>query len=59
MKLKPAIKHYGSQKGLAEALDLHEANVSRWKKSGIIPVKHALTLIDLTRGELPLNLRDY
>lgn len=60
MKLQPAIDHYGSQRDLAAALDLHEAQVSRWKKDGgVVPIKHALKLVDMTRGELPLNLRDY
>jgi len=59
MKLQPAIDHYGSQRDLATALDLHESQVSRWKVDGIVPIKHALRLVDMTRGELPLNLRDY
>ena len=59
MKTEDAINYFGSQRKLAEALDINEANVSRWKKSGIIPIKKALKLSDLTRGELDLRLRDY
>lgn len=60
MKLQDAIDHYGSQAKLAKALDIHESQISRWKSSGdILPIKHALRLVDLTRGELDLKLRDY
>ncbi len=59
MKLQPVIDYYGSQRELAAALDLHESQVSRWKEFGIVPIKHALRLVAITRGELPLNLRDY
>jgi len=59
MKLKPAVKYYGNQRKLAASLDVHESQVSRWKVDGIIPIKHALKLVSMSRGELALNLRDY
>ncbi len=59
MKTTDAVKHFGSQRKLAEALGLNEANVSRWMRSEIIPIKQALRLVDMTRGELELRLRDY
>lgn len=59
MKTDKAIKHFGNQRKLAAALDIHEANVSRWKKTGIVPINQALRLVDITRGELALQLRDY
>jgi len=60
MKLEPAITYYGNQRKLAASLDVHESQVSRWKADGgIIPIKHALKLVSMSRGELVLNLRDY
>ena len=60
MKLKPAVKYYVNQRKLAAALDIHESQVSRWKADGgIVPIKYALKLVSLSRGELALNLRDY
>ena len=59
MKLEPAVTYYGTQRKLAESLDIHESQVSRWVKGGIIPIKYALKLVALSRGELALNLRDY
>ena len=59
MKPQDAIDYFGNQRRLSEALGIHEANVSRWKKAGIIPIAQALKLVDMTRGELALRLRDY
>ncbi len=59
MKTTDAVEHFGSQRKLAEALGINEANVSRWKTAGIVPIKQALRLVDMSRGELELRLRDY
>ena len=59
MKPMDAINHFGSQRKLAEALSIHEANVSRWKDVGIIPLRRALELSKMTDGELDLKLSDY
>lgn len=59
MKTKDAIKYFGNQVKLAEALEIHEANITRWKKSGVVPLKRALELASMTNGELALNLGDY
>jgi len=60
MKVDHAVKHFGSQRKLAETLDITESAVSRWKADGgIVPIKQALKLVDITRGELDLRLRDY
>lgn len=60
MKIEQAVKHFGSQVKLAETLGITESAVSRWNdRGGIIPIKQALRLVDMTRGELDLRLRDY
>ena len=59
MKLEPAVTYYGNQRKLAESLAIHESQVSRWKVDGVIPIKYALKLVSMSRGELVLNLRDY
>ena len=60
MELEQAVEHFGSQAKVAEALGISESAVSKWKeRGGIIPIKVALKLVDMTRGELALMLRDY
>lgn len=59
MKLDTAVEYYGNQRKLAEGLSIHESQVSRWKEGGIVPIKYALRLVSLSRGELALMLRDY
>ena len=60
MKLETAVEHFGNQKKIAEALDISEGAVSRWKeRGGIVPIKVALRLVSITHGELSLRLRDY
>ena len=60
MKLQPAVEYFENQRKLAAHLDIHESQVSRWKSDGgIIPIKYALRLVEYSRGELALNLRDY
>ena len=60
MQFDKAVEYYESQRKLAKGLDIHESQVSRWKSDGgIIPIKYALRLVSMSRGELKLNLRDY
>ena len=60
MKVDHAVKHFGSQVKLARALDISESAVSRWKsRNGIVPIKVALEIKDLTDGEVDLILSDY
>lgn len=60
MKVKDAVKHFGSGANVARTLGIHESQVSRWKSNnGNVPLKHALKLNNYTGGALDLNLRDY
>ena len=61
MKLKAAIKHFGSQLKIAEKLGVSEGAVSKWgsRNKGIIPLKSAMILQDLSGNEVDLMLTDY
>ena len=62
MKLKEAVKHYGTQAAIARVLDCTDASVSRWHRepyNGTVPMKAALRLVRDSDGALGLNLRDY
>jgi len=59
MKADTAIGHFTTQRELAETLDIHESQVTRWKKDGLVPIKYALKLNNITGGELDLALQDY
>ena len=60
MKVKALIKHYGSPAETARALDVDPSTISKWKeRGGIVPINTALKVVDLTRGEVSLRLRDY
>ena len=60
MDIKVASDYYEGQNKLAEALGIHESTISQWKKrDGVVPIKYALRLVAMSRGELELKLRDY
>ena len=61
MKFEDAVKYFGNQRKMAEALDLTESAVSLWgsRDKGIIPMKHIIKLKDISKGELDLNMDDY
>ena len=61
MKVDQAVKYFGTQRKVAEALGLHEAAVSRWvsRDNGIVPIKHIIALKDISHGELDLIMDDY
>jgi len=60
MKVNDAIKYYGSQRKLCEALNITDSAISRWKERGQnVPIKSAVKLNQLTDGAIDLRLRDY
>lgn len=61
MKLQDAVKHFKSQKNVADILGLTESAVSVWndRKDGLIPMRHIIKLKDMSNGELDLCLDDY
>ena len=62
MKLKTAIKHFGTQTRIAAVLGLSDAAVSRWHDEpyyGNVPIKTALRLVRASEGELAIGLKDY
>ena len=58
MKLEQAVKHFGSNGKVAEALDIHRSSVGRWK-DGIVPIHHAHKLRVKSRYKLDLGVGDY
>lgn len=52
MKIEEAINYYGSSSGLAKALEVTRACVSRWKSIGYIPTAQQFFLERLTHGKL-------
>ena len=60
MKVEDAATYFGSQRKLAESLDINEALVSRWKNSdGLVPMKYIMRLKEMSSGELDLVMADY
>ena len=60
MKIKQAVRHFGTQREIARILGLTEAAVSKWKVRGtVVPFKAALRLVRASEGELAIGLKDY
>ena len=60
MKIDHAVKFFGSQTNMAEALGISDSAISRWKQRGkIVPLKKALMIANLSAGEVDLRLGDY
>jgi len=60
MKIKAALKHFGTQTRIAEVLGYTEAAVSMWGNRGtVIPFKSAIRLVKASHGELAIGLKDY
>jgi len=60
MKLEDAVRHFGTQRSVAAALGLDESAISRWKNGdGLVPIKHAMTLHNVSGGDLDVVLADY
>ena len=60
MKIDQAVKHFGSQKKLAETLSITESAISRWRERGdTVPLKSALKINNYTGGAVDLVLGDY
>ena len=60
MKIKQAVRHFGTQREIARILGLTEAAVSKWKVRGtVVPFKPAMRLVRASEGELAIGLKDY
>lgn len=53
MRKDDAVKYFGSQRAIAEKLELTDAAVSQWKE--VIPERAALKLSRITKGKLSYN----
>ena len=58
MRLEQAVKHFGSNTSVADALSINKSSVGRWK-DGIVPIGHAWTLQRKSKYKLAMRLRDY
>ncbi len=52
MQLDEAIKHYKTQRRLAEVLSVGEPCISNWRSRGKIPAMAQLKIQKLSRGKL-------
>jgi DNA-binding transcriptional regulator YdaS (Cro superfamily) len=60
MNVEDLIEHYGSPAKTARAIGVDDSTISKWReRGGLVPLKAALKIVDLTRGEVSLRLRDY
>ena len=60
MDVEQLITHYGSPSKAAKAINVDASTISKWReRGGLVPLKAALKIVDLTRGEVSLRLRDY
>ncbi len=58
MRLEQAVKHFGSNTEVANALSINKSSVGRWK-DGIVPLNHAWKLRTKSKGKLAMRLGDY
>ncbi len=58
MKVEYALKHFRTKAAIARALDIDRSLVTRWK-DGIVPLKYAWELRDVSKGRLAMHLGDY
>lgn len=56
MHLDEAIKHYKTQRKLAEVLDVCEPCISNWRSRGKIPAMAQLKIQKLSRGKLKADI---
>lgn len=57
MYKEKVIKHFGSQRRLAQSLNITRSSVSQW--GAVIPEKQALRIEKLTRGILKYDAKLY
>lgn len=56
MTLDQAIKHYKTQRKLAEVLEVCEPCISNWRTRGRIPAMAQLKIQKLSRGKLKADI---
>lgn len=59
MKYETAWIYYKTSKAIADAAEVSPALVSRWKKEGIIPAQHAVTLENKSGGAVKIDAAVY
>lgn len=59
MKLNEAVQYFGTQAKMAQAVGVTDSAVTKWKRTGIVPLKSALLIKEISAGEVDLRLRDY
>ena len=57
MKKSDAVKHFGSEEALQEALGISRQAIEKWGE--VIPLTSAVPLEALTRGKLRVNMSMY
>lgn len=59
MKFSTALKHYKTQRAIAQALGIKDQAVGQWKEKDRIPLKRARQLEALTDGKLKIDPQVY
>jgi len=61
MKIEVAIEYFGGVHSLADACKIRPQNVYVWRSthSGLVPLRHAHFLSQLTEGKLAVEPDDY
>jgi hypothetical protein len=61
MKYDRALAHFGKQHLLAKAFmpNLTRAAITHWKNTGVVPLRRALELQEMTNGELKVDMNCY
>jgi hypothetical protein len=57
MKTSDVATYFGSEYKTAQALGIHQANITRWEKK--VPEIWARRLHDMTGGKLHFDINDY
>ena len=59
MKTQTAIEFFGSAADLARAASVSRQAVTRWIKTGLVPIRKALDLERATARQLNASVEDY
>jgi DNA-binding transcriptional regulator YdaS (Cro superfamily) len=59
MTFASALAHFKTQRSIANALGIKEQAIGQWKKSGVVPIRRAHQLEELTKGKVKVDASVY
>jgi DNA-binding transcriptional regulator YdaS (Cro superfamily) len=59
MTFYTALAHFKTQRAIAAAIGITEQSIGQWKKSGVVPIRRAHQLEELTKGKVKVDASVY